>query len=89
MDSPQLIVLSTLVLVASMCIDNQAEAQTPPNVLAARIRAQGYHCKVPLSAKRDARRSKPDEAVWILKCRGSTFRIRLDPDLAARVEKLS
>ena len=89
MDSPQLIVLSTLALVASMCIDNRAEAQTPPNVLAARIRAQGYHCKVPLSAKRDARRSKPDEAVWILKCRGSTFRIRLDPDMAARVEKLS
>ena len=58
MDSPQLIVLSALALVASMCVYNRAEAQTPPNVLAAQIRAQGYHCKAPLSAKRDAKRSK-------------------------------
>lgn len=89
MDRPQLIVLSTLALVASTFVYNWAEAQTPPNVLAAQIRAQGYHCKAPLSAKRDAKRSKPDEAVWILKCRGSTFRIRLDPDMAAHIEKLS
>ena len=89
MDSPQLMVLSTLALVESMCVDNRAEAQTPPNFLAAQIRTQGYHCKAPLSAKKDAKRSRPDEAVWILKCRGSTFRIRLDPDMAARVEKPS
>jgi hypothetical protein len=82
-----LIALSTLALVASA--DSQAASQTPSDVLAAQIRAQGYHCDPPISAERDASSSKPDEAVWILKCRASTFRVRLDPDMAAHVEKLN
>lgn len=74
---------------AAICVSHFAEAQAPPDVLAAQIRAQGYHCDTPLSARRDAKQSKPDKAVWILKCRASTFRIRLDPNMAAYVEQVN
>jgi hypothetical protein len=89
MSSPHLMTLSTLALVASVCMPNPAEAQTPPDVLAAQVRAQGYHCEPPLSAKRDANQSRPDQAVWILTCRTSTFRIKLDPDMASQVEEVN
>ena len=62
--------------------------QTPADGIAAQIRAQGYRCDAPVSAERDAALSRPDEAVWILKCQNATYRVRLIPDLAARVEKL-
>jgi len=64
-------------------------AQEPTkDLLAAQIRDQGYHCNSPLSAKKDLRRSKPDEAAWVLRCRDATYRIRLVPDMAARVQRL-
>jgi hypothetical protein len=60
----------------------------PTTLLADQIRGQGYACKTPESATRDAAASKPDEAVWILKCDGVGYRVRLVPDMAAKVEKL-
>jgi hypothetical protein len=51
-------------------------------------RAQGYRCDVRVSAERDPALSRPDEAVWILKCQNATYRVRLIPDMAARVEQL-
>jgi hypothetical protein len=65
-----------------------AAQETPAATLAAQIRDQGYACDRALSAVRDAGRSKPDEAVWILKCQNGAYRIRLVPDLAARVTKI-
>jgi hypothetical protein len=62
--------------------------QTPADGIAAQIRAQGYRCDVPIGAERDPALSRPDEAVWILKCRNATYRVRLIPDMAARVEQL-
>ena len=62
--------------------------QTPADGIAAQIRAQGYRCDVPVSAERDPALSRPDEAVWILKCQNATNRVRLIPDMAARVEQL-
>jgi hypothetical protein len=59
-------------------------------VLADQIRLQGHACQKPLEATRDASASKPDEAVWILKCEGGvTYRIRLVPDQAAKIEKIA
>jgi hypothetical protein len=62
--------------------------QTPADGIAAQIRAQGYRCDVPVNAERDPALSRPDEAAWILKCQNATYRVRLIPDLAARVEQL-
>jgi hypothetical protein len=66
----------------------QAAGETPRNMLAAQIRMQGVACDKPLSAVRDAKRSKPDHEVWVLKCSNATYRISRFPDMAAKVERL-
>ena len=66
----------------------QAAGETPRDMLAAQIRLQGVACDKPLSAARDAMRSKPDHPVWVLKCRNATYRISRFPDIAAKVEQL-
>ncbi|OSI65517.1 hypothetical protein [Bradyrhizobium canariense] len=63
-------------------------AETPQEILAAQIRMQGFACDKPLGAVRDKKRSRPDHAVWILKCRNATYRIGRAPDMAAKVEPL-
>jgi hypothetical protein len=73
-----------LALHARQCLAQQ----TPADGIAAQIRAQGYRCDAPVSAERDAALSRPDEAVWILRCQNASYRVRLIPDLAARVEQL-
>jgi hypothetical protein len=66
----------------------QAAGDTPRDMLAAQIRMQGVACDTPLSAVRDAKRSKPDHEVWVLKCSNATYRIGRFPDMAAKVERL-
>jgi hypothetical protein len=66
----------------------QAAGETPKVMLAAQIRTQGVACDKPLSAVRDAKRSKPDHEVWVLKCSNATYRISRFPDMAAQVEQL-
>ena len=60
----------------------------PADLLAVQIREQGYRCANAIKAERDAQRSKADEAVWVLQCDDGTYRIRLIPDMAAKVEKI-
>jgi hypothetical protein len=72
-------------LIATLSSSN---AQTPADDVATQVRAQGYRCDQPVTAKRDARLSKPDSPVWILKCNNVTYRVRLDPDMAAHVKKI-
>jgi hypothetical protein len=84
-----LMILGGLVAIVLIVNSRTCSAQqTPADGIAAQIRAQGYRCDVPVSAERDAALSRPDEAVWILKCRNASYRVRLIPDLAARVEQL-
>jgi hypothetical protein len=66
----------------------RAAGQSPKEDIAAQIRTQGYVCERPLRAVRDARRSKPDYDVWVLKCSNATYRVGRYPDLAAKVEVL-
>jgi hypothetical protein len=65
-----------------------AEEETTADMLADHVRRQGYPCERALSAVRDAQRSKPDEAVWVLKCTNLTYRLTLIPDMAWKVEQL-
>lgn len=62
--------------------------QTPPEDLASQLRLQGHRCDEPVTAQQDAQLSKPDETVWNLRCGNASYRMRLTPDMAARVEKL-
>ena len=86
---PTLIVSLALALAATGAFAVTAAAQqTPKEDIAAQIRDQGYQCDDPQSAERDEKASRPDEAVWILTCEGATYRVRLDPDMAAKVERI-
>jgi hypothetical protein len=82
--------VSAVALAASTAPGIAAEdrKETPAETIAAHIRAQGYPCASTLGAERDAERSEPHEAVWVLKCENATYRVRLVPDMAARVERL-
>src|SRR5262249_15233674 len=62
--------------------------QDPTNIVADQIRAQGYKCDSPQKATRDPQASRPDEQVWILKGESGGYRVRLIPDMGARVEEL-
>ena len=65
-----------------------AEEEPPKEVIAAQLKRQGYACDRPETATRDKERSKPDSAVWVLKCESATYRVRLVPDMKADVEKI-
>jgi hypothetical protein len=81
--------MSLLLAAAAALAGASASAQEDPtNIVADQIRAQGYKCDSPQSAKRDPQASKPDEAVWILQCESGSYRVRLVPDMAATVEKI-
>ena len=48
-------------------LPQDASAQeTAKGLLATQARAQGYPCDKPISAKKDAKRSQPDAAYWVL-----------------------
>ena len=63
-------------------------AETPQTILAAQIRTQGFSCDKAVGATRDKKRSRPDRAVWVLKCSNASYRVTRSPDLAAKVEPL-
>jgi hypothetical protein len=74
------------VLAVAMCLPNVLAAQEDPkNVIAAHIRMQGFACDKPVSAERERGASRPNEAVWLLKCENRSYRVRLVPDMAAAV----
>jgi hypothetical protein len=62
--------------------------ESPKNIIAAQIRDQGYKCDSPQSAVQDMQASKPDEDVWVLQCENASYRVRLIPDMAAKVERI-
>ena len=78
-----------LSLVFSAVTAHHISAQeTAKELLAIQIRDQGYRCDKPVSAKRDEKHSKADAPVWVLRCEHRSYRMRLAPDMAARVQQL-
>jgi len=63
--------------------------ETAKELLAIQIRDQGQRCDTPVSAKRDAKHSKADVSVWVLRCEHRSYRMTLMPDMAARVQRLN
>jgi len=91
MNFNRLRILRVVILPAAISmsgVSGVSAQEATPDLLAAQIREQGYHCVKPVSAQRDKARSRPDEAVWVLRCENHTYRIRLIPDMAARVKRL-
>ena len=74
------------------CVSAVASTAAEPDpaavIVAAQIRAQGYACTPPVHAVRDPAASRPDVAVWVLTCGNARYRVRIVPDMAARVTRL-
>ena len=69
---------------------NGAFAQeTAKGLLAIQVRSQGQVCDNPISAVRDKKQSGPDVSVWVLRCENNSYRVRLAPDMAARIQRLN
>lgn len=79
-------------LLVTLCLSTQLaiaeDAESPKDDIAEQIRRQGYACDQPQSATRDIQASKPDEAVWLLRCKDASYRVRLMPSMAAQVEPI-
>lgn len=80
-------ILASVVLLFSG-VATRAQTEQPQDVIAAQVRIQGFPCDRAQSAIRDKKRSKPDYAVWVLKCSNATYRVSRAPDMLAKVEKL-
>ena len=66
----------------------KAQVEAPQAELAAQVRIQGFVCDKALGATRDKKRSKPDYAVWVLKCSNAVYRVSRAPDMLAKIEPL-
>jgi hypothetical protein len=82
------LMLQVLVVTGAGAALAAAGTGNPMDILAAQLRDQGYACDHPQSAEQDAKGSKPDEAVWVVQCEGAKYRMRLVPDMAAKVERI-
>ena len=82
------LLLAALAALTGVGVFTASAQEDPTNIVADQIRAQGFKCDSPQSAKRDGQASKPDEPVWILQCESGSYRVRLIPDMAAKVEPL-
>jgi hypothetical protein len=80
--------VSILAISAVLASTVAAHAQNPQDELAAQVRIQGFACDKAIGATRDKKRSKPDYAVWVLKCSNATYRVSRAPDMAAKIEPL-
>jgi hypothetical protein len=70
-------------------IGQAAVSETPANIISDQIRRQGYPCDEPRQAEHDRQASRPNEAVWVLRCANAAYRVTLIPDMAARVEPVN
>jgi hypothetical protein len=85
------LICSLIVMAASaiLALANSAFAQeTAKGLLAVQVRSQGHVCDNPISARRDKKQPAPDVSVWVLKCERNAYRVRLAPDMAARIQRI-
>ena len=80
--------VATVLAIGSTLVAAQNSEETPKEIIAEQIRKQSYACDRPESAIRDPERSRPNAAVWLLKCEQASYRVRLVPDMAAHVERV-
>jgi len=83
-----LLVLLILALATAALRPARAADPEAATVVANQLRRQGFTCDEPAKAERDVKASIPHEAVWNLRCKNASYRVRLVPNSAAKVETL-
>jgi hypothetical protein len=80
---------TVMAAIATLAMANSTFAQeTAKGLLAVQVRSQGHVCDNPISARREKKQPAPDVSVWVLRCEGNSYRVRLAPDMAARIQRL-
>lgn len=79
----------TWIFLASLAATTAAQDQSDATAIVAdQVRRQGFPCDEPSTAERIADESSPNQTVYLLKCKATTFRVVLIPDQAAVVTKI-
>ncbi|MEJ8572800.1 hypothetical protein [Microbaculum marinum] len=83
-----LLALAAATGTASAQSDSSSTDDAAEGIVSAQLRAQGYPCSAPHSAEPDKGDSSPGETAWIITCDNATYRVKLVPDQAAKVEQI-
>ena len=57
-------------------------------IIAAKVRNQGYACGSPKGVERDSEKTLPGEIGWMLECDNARYRVMLVPHKSARIERV-
>jgi hypothetical protein len=68
--------------------DGDSDHMQAAVIVATQLRAQGYQCDDPHKAEPDSSDTTPGEQAWIVTCDNATYRVKLVPDQAAKVEQI-
>jgi hypothetical protein len=82
------VAIATGLTVGSAFALGSVRAETSAAIIAAQIRMQGYACEGPLGATKNRKISKPNAAIWTLRCKNATYRVHLVPDMGAKVTRI-
>ncbi len=75
--------------VGALLLSDALAEENVAEIVAVHVREQGHPCDKAESAKRDTKAGAPEaEAVWILTCSNAVYRVRLVPDMSAKIEKI-
>ena len=57
-------------------------------IIAVKVRKQGYVCEAPKSVSRDPENTVPGEIGWMLECQNASYKVMLNPHAAAKIERV-
>lgn len=80
--------LTLVVLGATMPAPVRAQQEDPKDIIAVQLRKQGFACGKAENAVKDEDASGAEGPVWTLKCDNASYRVKMVPGQAAKVEKL-
>lgn len=78
--------MPALIALGIIAGDVVAQEEAPLEILAVRVREQGFPCDRPIKAERDQSASRPLSTVWFLDCSNARYRIVLHPDKGAEIQ---
>lgn len=79
---------SALLLAASSAYPAFAEEPMSKEIIAAKVRKQGYVCEAPKRVSRDPENTVPGEIGWMLECQNASYKVMLNPHAAAKIERV-
>jgi hypothetical protein len=79
---------SALLLAAFLPYPAFAEEPMSKEIIAAKVRKQGYVCEAPKNAAPDPDITEPGGKGWMLECANATYRVMLNPHAAAKIERV-